>query len=101
MQDSNYTSYRVTNPRYNGSKNTTDGFNNANTSIAEAISADNYPARIGISQFGLPSVDLNQTYFAYFNWAGGTSPEWGDFKTDRTTYSIRFFIDESGSIIRH
>jgi hypothetical protein len=100
VQDSNYTSYRVINPRYNGSKNTTDDFNSANVGIAEAISADNYPARIGISQFGLPSVDLNQTYFAYFNWAGGTSPEWGDFKTDRTTYSIRFFIDENGNIIR-
>lgn len=100
VQDSNYTSYRVINPRYNGSKNTTDGFNNANVNVAEVISADNYPARIGISQFGLPSVDLNQTYFAYFNWAGGTSPEWGDFKTDRTTYSIRFFIDENGNIIR-
>jgi hypothetical protein len=100
VQDSNYTSYRVINPRYNGSKNTTDDFNSANISNAQAISADNYPARIGISQFGLPSVDLNQTYFAYFNWAGGTSPEWGDFKTDRTTYSIRFFIDENGNIIR-
>jgi len=100
VQDSNYTSYRVINPRYNGSKNTTDDFNSADVGIAEAISANNYPARIGISQFSLPSVDLNQTYFAYFNWAGGTSPEWGDFKTDRTTYSIRFFIDESGSIIR-
>jgi len=100
VQDSNYTSYRVTNPRYKGSKNTTDGFNNANIGIASSIEADNYPSRIGISQFGLPSVDLNQTYFAYFNWAGGTSPEWGDFKTDRTTYSIRFFIDENGNIIR-
>ena len=100
VQDSNYTSYRVTNPRYNGSKNTTDAFNSANVGNAQAISADNYPARIGISQFGLPSVDLNQTYFAYFNWAGGTSPEWGDFKTDRTTYSIRFFIDENSNIIR-
>jgi hypothetical protein len=100
VQDSNYTSYRVTNPRYNGSKNTTDAVNSAATSQASVISADNYPARIGISQFGLPSIDLNQTYFAYFNWAGGTSPEWGDFKTDRTTYSIRFFIDENGNIIR-
>ena len=100
VQDSNYTSYQYSGIRYWGSKNTTDAVNSAAIDQALVIEADNYPARIGVSQFGLPSIDLNQTYFAYFNWAGGTSPEWGDFKTDRTTYSIRFFIDENGNIIR-
>jgi hypothetical protein len=100
VQDSNYTSYQYSGIRYWGSKNTTDNFNDASVQLASSIQVDKFPSRIGISQFRQPSIDLNQTYFSYFNWAGGTSPDWGDFKNDRTIYSIRFFIDENGNIIR-
>jgi hypothetical protein len=100
VQDSNYTSYQYSGIRYWGSKNTTDNFNDASVQLASSIQVDKFPSRIGISQFNQPSIDLNQTYFSYFNWAGGTSPDWGDFKNDRTVYSIRFFIDENGNIIR-
>ena len=99
VQDSNYTSYQYSGIRYIGSKNTTDNFNNASVNNADSIEIQQN-IDLGNTTLGLPSVDLNRTYFAYFNWAGGTAPEWGTYNEDRTTYSIRYFVDESGNVIR-
>jgi hypothetical protein len=99
VQDSNYTSYQYSGIRYIGSKNTTDNFNNASTIVSREIE-NQTNTDLGNTTLGLPSVNLNRTYFSYFNWAGGSSPEWGNINEDKTVYSIRFFIDESGSIIR-
>jgi hypothetical protein len=38
-------------------------------------------------------------YFAYFNWVGGTSPEWGNNLEDISAVNVRYYIDENGSII--
>jgi hypothetical protein len=86
-------------PRYVGSKNTTDDFNIASVSNANSIEIQQN-VDLGNTQLGLPSVDLNRTYFAYFNWAGGTAPEWGNVYEDKTTYNLRYIIDENGNIIR-
>jgi hypothetical protein len=99
VQDSNYTSYQYSGIRYIGSKNTTDDFNNASTTIASDVE-NQTNVDLGNTTLGLPSVDLNRTYFSYFNWAGGSSPEWGNINEDKTIYSIRYFIDENGNIIR-
>lgn len=99
VQDSNYTSYQYSGIRYIGSKNTTDNFNNASTAVASDVE-NQTNVDLGNTTLGLPSVDLNRTYFAYFNWAGGSSPEWGNVNEDKTVYSIRFFIDENENIIR-
>jgi hypothetical protein len=99
IPNSNYTSYNYITPRYVGSKNTTDDFNSDSLTTTNLIKIQQN-VNLGDNPVGLPSVDLNQTYFAYFNWAGGTSPEWGDFKSDRTTYNIRFFVNEQGNIIK-
>jgi len=99
VQDSNYTSYQYSGIRYIGSKNTTDNFNNASTTISSDVENGNN-IDLGNTTLGLPSVDLNRTYFSYFNWAGGSSPEWGNIDEDKTIYSIRFFIDENGNVIR-
>jgi hypothetical protein len=99
IPDSNYTMRKHIYPRYVGSKNTTDNFNIASVSNANSIEIQQN-VDLGNTQLGLPSVDLNRTYFAYFNWAGGTAPEWGNIYEDKTTYNLRYIIDENGNIIR-
>jgi len=99
VQDSNYTSYQYSGIRYWGSKNTTDNFNVASTEISSDIE-NQTNIDLGNTTLGLPSVDLNRAYFAYFNWAGGSSPEWGNASGDKTVYNLRFFIDENGNVIR-
>ena len=99
IPDSNYTMRKHIYPRYVGSKNTTDNFNIASVSNANSIEISQN-VDLGNTQLGLPSVDLNRTYFAYFNWAGGTAPEWGNIYEDKTTYNLRYIIDENGNVIR-
>jgi hypothetical protein len=99
IPDSFFTSRKNILPRYIGSKNTTDDFNIKSTEIAGNIQSQQNIS-LGNNPLNEPSVDLNRTYFAYFNWAGGTSPEWGTFNEDKTTYNIRFFVDENGNIIK-
>jgi hypothetical protein len=99
IPDSNYTMRKHIYPRYVGSKNTTDNFNIASVSNANSIEISQN-VDLGNTQLGLPSVDLNRTYFAYFNWAGGTAPEWGNVYEDKTTYNLRYIIDENGNVIR-
>jgi hypothetical protein len=99
IPDSFFTSRKNILPRYIGSKNTTDDFNIKSTEIAGNIQSQQNIS-LGNNPLNEPSVDLNRTYFAYFNWAGGTSPEWGTFNEDKTTYNIRFFVDENGNVIK-
>ena len=99
VQDSNYTSYQYSGIRYWGSKNTTDNFNNASTIISSEVE-NQTNVDLGNTTLGAASVDLNRTYFSYFNWAGGSSPEWGNVNEDKTVYNIRFFIDENENVIR-
>ncbi len=99
IPDSNYTMRKHIYPRYVGSKNTTDNFNIASVNNANSIEISQN-VDLGNTQLGLPSVDLNRTYFAYFNWAGGTAPEWGNIYEDKTTYNLRYIIDENGNVIR-
>jgi hypothetical protein len=73
--ESNYTTARSANPRYNGSKNTSPDFN------------------VGYSN-NVPSVESDHTYFAYFSWLGGTTPE----IIPKTAFNIKYLIDDSGNI---
>ena len=100
VQDSNYTSYRVTTPRYLGSKNTTDDFNITTTSIGQAVEINKYPQRLGLNPLGLPSVSLNRTYIGYFNSVVGTDPELGVYNNNKTLYNLRYYIDEFGNTIK-
>jgi hypothetical protein len=78
IQDYNYFARRSIIPRYEGSKNGTT----TEYSVTNA------------------SIDATQAYFAYFNWVGGTSPEWGNGLEDRSGINVRFFIDENGTVIK-
>jgi len=43
----------------------------------------------------IPAVEQNQTYFAYFDGAGGTGPE----IIDQTAYFIKYLIDSEGNVV--
>ena len=99
IPDSFFTSLNNTLPRYLGTKNSSDNFNVKSVATVKNIESQQN-VFLGNNTLNYPSVDLNRTYFAYFNWAGGTSPEWGTFNEDKTTYNIRFFVDENGNVIK-
>ena len=84
VQDYNYQSTGILRSRYYGAKSSAPGFN--------------LPATEG-GFGGLPVVESEGMYFAYFNWVGGTSPEWGNNLEDISAVNIRYYIDENGSII--
>jgi len=84
LQDYNYFARRSIIPRYQGSRSTSDGFN-LNT-VEGGLGA-------------LPNVEQDRAYFAYFNWVGGTAPEWGNGLEDRSALSIRYFVNENGDVI--
>jgi len=81
VQDSNYTSYRVANPRYYGSRTTSSGFN--------------LPMTTGSSIGEVPNVEQLGSYFIYFDWVGSTNPE------VKNAYNIhaKFMVDELGNVI--
>jgi len=78
IQNSNYEVESYSGPRYKGTKHTSTDFN------------------IASSQTGVPPVSDTQTYFAYFNWIGGTSPD----IQRKTGASIKYYIDLDGNVIK-
>ncbi len=84
IQDYNYYSTPILRRNYLGAKSTSPNFNE--------------PASAG--GFGqLPVVQSEGYYFAYFNWVGGTSPEWGNGLEDRSAVNVRYYIGEEGNVI--
>ncbi len=77
IQDYNYFARRSIIPRYSGSKN----------------ESNNYNVLDG-------AIDATQALFGYFNWVGGTSPEWGNGLEDRSVANLRFLLDVNGKIIK-
>jgi hypothetical protein len=62
--------------------------------------APNFNLNATLGGFGqLPVVQSEGYYFAFFNWVGGTSPEWGNNLEDRSAVNIRYYIDENANII--
>ena len=84
VQDSNYTSARVINPRYLGSKNSTP------------LGSDLYPFNI-LGGSTLPAVEQLTSYFAYTpGGLGGTLAE----RSGSGNYKIGFLIDQTGRVIQ-
>ena len=77
LVESNYEVESYSGPRYKGTKHTSTDFNIAST------------------QTGVPPVSDPQTYFAYFNWIGGTTPD----IQRKTGASIKYYIDLDGNVI--
>lgn len=85
IPDSNFTSKAIINSRYIGKELTAANLNvwtEGDTSYGKSVTIGN-----------------PQTYFAYFNWVGGTSPEWGNNINDRTAANIKYYINENGDVI--
>jgi hypothetical protein len=74
IPDSNYTSLWWNEPRYLGSKNTTDNLNSISTT--QSLVVQNYEnSNIGATTLGQPSIDLFNTNIYEFAWGGGTYPQ--------------------------
>jgi len=81
VQDSNYTSLRHANPRYNGSR---------------LIGAQLNEYTPGDLSYGKTAViEQNQKYFGYFDWVGAFEPE----LKGATAAHVIYLIDEQGNAI--
>jgi hypothetical protein len=76
VPESNYTTARSANPRYNGSRNTSPNFN---------VGSGNTK----------PSVEIDQTYFAYFDGVGGTNYE----IINKAGFHIKYLIGDDGTVL--
>ena len=83
---SNYTTARIAVPRYIGKELTSARLN-------EWTEGD-------ISYGKTPNVSNPETNFVYFNYAGGSSPEWGNQNQDRTIVNIRYIVDQNGNVTK-
>lgn len=86
VQYSNYTSARQINSRYVGKELTSARLN-------EWTQGD-------VSYGKTPNVSNPEVNFVYFNYAGGTSPEWGNQNSDRTQINIRYIVDQNGNVTK-
>lgn len=75
VQYSNYTTARITNPRYYGSKNTSPDVNVGEGNLE-------------------PAVESDGTYFAYFDWVGGTTAE----VINKAGFHIKYLIDSNANV---
>jgi len=81
VQDSNYTLLRHTNPRYNGSKSTSQRLN-------QWTSGDS-------GTYGkLPTVDTLKTWVAYAETIGGYTPD----RMDCSGIIVKYLIDQNGNV---
>jgi hypothetical protein len=82
VQDSNYTTLRHVNPRYNGSKTTSQELNKWTLGDEGTYGK-------------LPSIESLKTYVAYSDSIGGYAPE----KMNTSGVSIKYLISEDGDLI--
>ena len=80
---SNYTTARIAIPRYIGRELSSARLN-------EWTEGDIAYGKT--SNVGNPEVN-----FVYFNYAGGTSPEWGNQNVNQTQLNVRYIIDQNGN----
>jgi hypothetical protein len=80
VPESNYTMLRSVNPRYNGSRNT--GQYNYSQSYASSSIAPGYP------------IDQFTQFFAYFDWVGGSNPQYPGGGNTHIIYLINAETEE-------
>jgi hypothetical protein len=78
IPDSNYTMVRNINPRYNGSRTTSPGFNQPIYKDLDTLS----------TQSQIPNASKYVNYFVYFDWIGGSTPEYPGGGNMHCTYLI-------------
>ena len=81
-------------PRYLGTKNSTDNFN-LRTTTQVAYEENSTNENLGATTLKQPSVSSLGTYFAYFDWIGGTSYE----LINKKGAHILYLIDKDGNTL--
>lgn len=88
VQDSNYTLKRHTNPRYEGSRSTSQKLNTWSPS-------NTIPGYSDVGTYGkLPTIESLKTYVAYADAIGGYSPD----KMNCSGIIIKYLIDQDGNV---
>ena len=93
IPESNYTSTFWNRIRYNGSRNTTDGFNNASVGSSNTIQTEQN-MDLQPSTLGLAATSRGTSMGLYYYWAGGADPE----VPGTTNFQIKFMFDENGNV---
>jgi hypothetical protein len=90
VQDSNYTLARSINPRYVGSKNTSAKYNlYTSASISASLVLGTASIWPGDQSYGkTAAIDKYADYFVYFDWIGGSNPEFPGGGNIHLTYLI-------------
>jgi len=81
VPDSYYTTARIINPRYKGSRTTTPNFNSL------PITGSSIGQKKNVEQLG--------AYFVYFDWVGSANPE----VKNAYNVHVKFMVDELGTVI--
>jgi hypothetical protein len=102
VPQSNYTTRRITSPRYIGKELTSAEFNEytgptTNFTSSLGLQTNFYPGDIAYgktSNVGNPAVN-----FVFFEYLAGSSPEWGGpGKEGKTIVNVKYIIDENGNV---
>ena len=89
IPDSNYTTYRNVTLRYNGSKTTSPDFNKPiyqNPPLSYIT--NQYSTSTPTTESQIPNASRYTNYFVYFDWIGGSSPEYPGGGNIHCTYLI-------------
>ena len=103
VPESNYTTARITRPRYIGKELTSAEFNEytgptTNFTSSLGLQTGSYPGDVAYGKTS--NVGNPATNFVYFEYLAGSSPEWGGpGKEGKTVANIRYIIDENGNAI--
>ena len=91
VQNSNYSTLAHINPRYKGTRSTSPKINVwAPTTLPNGVTFSS------INTFGKePTVSREKTFFAYFDFINGTSPE----LNNKTIAHVQFLVDQDGNTI--
>jgi len=89
IPDSNYTSYRSVNPRYDGSKTTSPDFNlPIYNRPSDAFIINQYSLPTPSIESQIPNASRYSNYFVYFDWIGGANPQYPGGGNIHCTYLI-------------
>ena len=91
VQNSNYSTLAHINPRYKGTRSTSPKIN-----VWAPTTAPNGVTYSSQNTFGKePTVSREKTFFAYFDFINGTSPE----LNNKTIAHVQFLVDQDGNTI--
>jgi hypothetical protein len=102
VPQSNYTTRRITSPRYIGKELTSAEFNEytgptTNFTSSLGLQTGSYPGDVTYgktSNVGNPAVN-----FVFFEYLAGSSPEWGGPGVEgKTIVNVKYIIDENGNV---